>query len=336
MLQTKTPKQTSPHDLNFYDLDPNVILQCVEKNGFIPTGEILQLNSYENRVFDVRLEEKNHADLYSTQPTNLIAKFYRPARWSEKTLLDEHNFEIELKAEGLQVAAPYKLKNNSTVDSVGGIYYTFFEKVRGRLLQEIMPADFKKMGRWLAQLHNIGERRKALHRPTLGPTADDKWTLLETMYPAVAPEVREKYFDTAEEIFNSLDSMLKGASTIRIHGDLHRGNILESPEGFVVVDFDDFVNGPAIQDVWMLMPEEDFQGTVEFENLVQGYEELRHFPYEQLKMVPALRGYRQITYAGWILNRWNDPSFPKLFPEFGSYRYWAEQTENIQQALRFL
>ena len=310
---------------SFLNLDPHMILECAEKHGFSPTGELLQLNSYENRVFDIRLEPKDH------QPASLIAKFYRPHRWSESTLLDEHNFEIELKGEGLSVAVPYILKNNSTVDHHNGIYYSFFEKVRGRLLQEISADDFKKIGRWIAQLHNIGETKKALSRATLGPSTDQKWTLLEMMYPQVAPEVREDYFDLAERIFQELDDRLKNVKNIRIHGDLHRGNILESPEGFVVVDFDDFINGPSVQDIWMLMPDENFLETSEFASLVAGYQDLRHFPTEELSLIPYLRAYRMVCYAGWILNRWHDPSFPHLFPEFGTYRYWATQTENLKK-----
>ncbi len=314
---------------NFYHLEPHLILDCVEKHGFIPTGEIQQLNSYENRVFDIKLEKTENS------PDNLIAKFYRPGRWNLETLLDEHQFEIELKNESLQVAAPTILKDsfmpNSTVDTVNGIYYTFFEKIRGRMIQEFLPDDFLKMGRWMAQLHNIGEAKWAEHRATLGPSADDKWALLDQMYDSVAAEVRPQYFDAAEKIFRALDEKLSAHKFLRIHGDLHRGNILESPSGFVVVDFDDFVNGPAIQDVWMMMPDQNFKDSLEFEKLVTGYEELRHFPFEQVELIPLLRGYRLVSYAGWILNRWSDPSFPKLFPDFGNYTYWAEETEALMK-----
>lgn len=315
--------------LNFYNLQPDLILQCVEKNGFSPTGEIQQLNSYENRVFSLSLEP--HAQ-NNRGISHLIAKFYRPERWSKETLMDEHQFEIELKQEGLSVAAPYILSHGSTIDSVEGIQYAFFEKIRGRLMQELLPEHFKSIGRWLAQLHNIGEKKEALHRPYLGPSADHKWSVLDQLYDQVAPEVRHQYFDAAEKIFNHLDEALSNTPFLRIHGDLHRGNILESPtDGFVVVDFDDFVNGPAMQDMWMLMPNQDFQNTSEFESLVAGYEELRHFPFDQINLVPLLRGYRIINYAGWIHQRWSDPSFPKIFPEFNSYTYWVEEAESLNR-----
>ncbi len=327
---------TSNQHQNFYQLNPDAILNCVEQNGYIPTGEIQQLNSYENRVFSIRLEKSDRYPM-----TELIAKFYRPGRWSKETLRDEHLFEAELKGEDLAVATAYPLlnadKNFKTIDEFEGIYFSFFEKVRGRLLQELLPSQFKSIGRWLGQLHNISERSTAKHRPRLGPTNANKWEVLDQLYSHVSLEVRSAYFDYAETIFSHLDERLADAKMIRIHGDLHRGNILESPtEGLVVVDFDDFLNGPSIQDVWMLMPDTDFKQTEEFESFVAGYEELRHFPYDEIDLIPLLRGYRIITYAAWILNRWSDPSFPKIFPEFNTYKYWAEETESLAQIARTL
>lgn len=308
--------------LNFYDLDPNVILSTVEKNGFFVTGEMTQLNSYENRVFDIKLEENE----------NLIAKYYRPGRWSKETLQDEHNFIRELKSESIEVALPYILKNNSTIDTVDGIHYTFFEKVRGRLIQELTNDHIKKLGRWLARLHNVGATKTAMHRPTLGPTNDNKWEQLDQLLRRVSPEVSGRYEEAAVRLFEALDERLEEVDFIRLHGDLHRGNILEdSSSNFVIVDFDDMVNGPAVQDFWMLMPSSDFKNTSEFECLVDSYSELREFPHEQLDLIPLLRGYRIINYAIWIMNRWSDPSFPRLFPDFGSYSYWAEETESLEK-----
>lgn len=306
---------------NFYNLDPNLILATAEKNGFPVTGEMTQLNSYENRVFDLRLEDK----------TSIITKFYRPGRWSLETLLDEHNFIRELKSESIEVAGTLLLKNNSSVDLVDGIYYTFFEKVRGRLIQELSPAHFKKLGRWLARLHNVGSKKTAEHRGLIGPTNDNKWQQLEKMLSQVAPEMLPRYEEAAVQIFETLDEHLEDFDFIRLHGDLHRGNILEdSSSEFIMVDFDDMINGPAVQDFWMLMPSADTNSD-EFKSLIESYSELREFPHEQLELIPLLRGYRIITYAMWIMNRWTDPSFPRLFPDYGSYSYWAEETENLEK-----
>jgi len=280
-----------------------------------------QLNSYENRVFDLRLENKS----------SIITKFYRPGRWSLETLLDEHNFIQELKNESIEVAGTLKLKNHSSVDVAHGIYYAFFEKVRGRLIQELSPAHFKKLGRWLARLHNVGCKKSAAHRACIGPTNDNKWAQLEKMISQVSPEVVHRYEEASIKIFEALDELLVDFDFIRLHGDLHRGNILEdSTSEFVMVDFDDMINGPAVQDFWMLMPSADIDSP-EFESLIESYSELRKFPHEQLELIPLLRGYRIITYAMWIMNRWSDPSFKQLFPNYGSYSYWAEETENLEK-----
>ncbi len=306
---------------NFYNLDPNLILHTAENNGFLVTGEMTQLNSYENRVFDIKLEDKN----------SIIAKFYRPNRWSRKTILDEHDFLKELKSESIEVAGTLKLKNNSSVDLADGIHFTFFEKVRGRLIQEMSEAHFKKLGRWLARLHNVGSRKPAEYRAYIGPNNDNKWAQLETMLSKVSPEVSGRYEEASVKIFELLDERLEDFDFIRLHGDLHRGNILEdSNKEFVMVDFDDMINGPAVQDFWMLMPSADTESP-EFKNLIESYSELREFPYEQLELIPLLRGYRIITYAMWIMNRWSDPSFPKLFPDYGSYSYWAEEVESLEK-----
>lgn len=308
----------------FYDLQPNLILSTAEKHGFHPTGELIQLNSYENRVFEIKLENRN----------SIIAKYYRPGRWSEETILDEHKFTSELQKESIEVASALKLKNNSTLDTVDEIYYAFFEKVRGRMVQELTLPHFKKLGRWLARLHNVGSLHQAEHRANIGPTNDNKWLHLERMLAMVAPEVIHRYENAAVEIFERLDDALQNFDFIRLHGDLHRGNILEDSSGeFVMVDFDDMINGPEVQDFWMLMPSSDVKNSPEFDTLIECYSELREFPYEQLELIPLLRGYRIITYAMWIMNRWKDPSFPRLFPDFGSYSYWAEETENLEKIL---
>jgi len=306
----------------FYNLDPNLILDVAEKYGFHVTGELTQLNSYENRVFDVKL----------TSGESIISKFYRPGRWSAETILDEHNFISELKSEQIGVASALNINSPmQTLGEVDGIYFAFFEKVRGRLLQEINEPQFVKLGRWLARLHNVGSRTTALNRADIGPANDDRWPLLEKLLQRVSPEVSGRYEAAALKIFEALDDYLSEFNFIRLHGDLHRGNILEdSKQEFIVVDFDDMINGPEVQDFWMLMPSADTDSP-EFNILIKAYSELREFPYEQLELIPLLRGYRIINYAIWIMNRWEDPSFPRLFPDFGSYSYWAEETENLEK-----
>ncbi|MGZ3691833.1 MAG: phosphotransferase, partial [Pseudobdellovibrio sp.] len=163
------------------------------------------------------------------------------------------------------------------------------------------------------------------------PSNDNKWEQLDKLLNLVSPEVSHRYEEAAVRIFEALDEQLENFEFIRLHGDLHRGNILEDAnQEFTIVDFDDMINGPAVQDFWMLMPNADTDSS-EFNQLIEAYSELREFPYEQLQLIPLLRGYRIITYAIWIMNRWSDPSFIKIFPDFGEYTYWAEETENIEK-----
>lgn len=321
---------------NFYNLDPNLILATAEKNGYAVTGELIQLNSYENRVFEIKLEKPDESNKSeqnsSTHTDSLIAKFYRPGRWSRETILDEHRFLDQLRRESEKVPGTLRLgAEQSSVGEVDGIYFTFFEKMRGRMIQELNEPDFKRLGRWLARLHNIGSREQAEHRSYIGPSNDNKWAQLEKLLGLVSPEVSHRYEEAAVRIFENLDEQLQNFDFIRLHGDLHRGNILENSQSeFAIVDFDDMINGPEVQDFWMLMPNTNTDSP-EFNLLIENYSELRRFPHEQLELIPLLRGYRIITYAMWIMNRWDDPSFPRLFPDFGNYSYWAEETESIEK-----
>jgi Ser/Thr protein kinase RdoA (MazF antagonist) len=202
-------------------------------------------------------------------------------------------------------------------------------------MQEILLSQFEKLGSLTARLHNTGEKKEAQHRNFFGPTHDYKWDVLDQLYQVISPEVRPQYFELAEHVFQTLDEKLKPESFIRIHGDMHRGNLLDNgKDDITVVDFDDFLNGPVIQDFWMIFPDQEFAATKEFELFLKGYESLRHFDDSQLELVPYIRSYRVICYAGWILNRWSDPSFPKIFPEFNTYRYWAEELDSLRKIIK--
>lgn len=310
---------------SFYNLDPEKVLQAAENEGFFTTGEFSQLNSYENRVFDIRLERpfENHS--------NIIAKFYRPNRWSKDTILEEHQFLLDLQAESIPAIAPVKLQNSSTLSEQYGMYAAFFPKVRGRMPQEFVGEELFQIGRLMAQVHNVGARRKAPHRPVLDTSYYGGWETLDHLQDWIAPEVRGRYNEAAEMILHRLDDLLDPSEFIRIHGDCHKGNLLHNGQQFFLVDFDDFCTGPIIQDFWMLLSGEGEEGQRERDEIIKGYEELREFPDHQWEWVPWLRGLRIISYAGWIAKRWEDPSFPRLFPEFNTYRYWAEEVEALEK-----
>lgn len=312
---------------SFYNLDPEKVLQAAEDAGYLPTGEFTQLNSYENRVFDLKLEEAPE----TSEVRNVIAKFYRPQRWSKEALLEEHEFLASLKNEGIPAVAPLIQPNGSTLLEIDGMYATFFPKVLGRMPQEFLPGELLKVGRLMAQVHNIGARKKAPHRPTLDASCPGGWPALEMLQQWITPEVRHRYNQAAEKILFAIEDLFDPRDFIRIHGDCHKGNLLSNGQEFFLVDFDDFVNGPVIQDFWMLLSGDEDQTDDEKYQIIDGYEELREFPHHQWDWIPLLRGLRIISYASWIAKRWEDPSFPRLFPEFNTYTYWAEEVEALEK-----
>lgn len=317
---------------SFYDLTPETVMTGIEAAGLIPTGEYTQLNSYENRVFDIRLEADGNPEALKGR---VIAKFYRPGRWDQETIQEEHDFQLDLMEVGLPVVAPLTQANGGTISSCHGMFLGLFPKAVGRMPQELMLEDYQKIGRTLARLHNVGELRPAKNRPRLHPEVFG-WPSLEVLEDWVAPEMWSRYEQAAGEILQWLEDIVDEFSFQRIHGDCHKGNLLlkqdrDEPEEFFLVDFDDFCMGPAVQDFWMLFSGDADTLGEEEQAILSGYEELRRFDDRELDLIPALRGQRIIHYAAWIARRWGDPSFPRLFPTFREYNYWAEEVEALER-----
>lgn len=308
-------------ETSFYQLDPEAVMSAAEAAGYQPTGEFQQLNSYENRVFDLSLETGD----------NVIAKFYRPGRWSREAIQEEHDFLLALKAEDIHAVAPLVQADGSTVSLQDGLLTAFFPKVRGRLPDEFLNDDLARVGRLIARVHMIGARREAEHRPTLDAHHYGGWATLDFMEPVIVPEIRQRYFEAAENIIAAAEDVLDPSEYQRIHGDCHRGNLLSTGKEFFLVDFDDFLNGPVVHDFWMLLSGDDDRFEDEQNEILEGYEELMEFPHHQWEWIPILRGLRIIRYSGWIAERWKDPSFPRLFPDYGTYPYWAREVEALEK-----
>lgn len=307
--------------VNFFNLDPDNVLQAAEVAGFQPTGLFTQLNSYENRVFDIKMETQE----------SIIAKFYRPGRWNHAAITEEHQFLRELNAEEIPCLQPLTLKNNETILEHNGIFVSFFPKFKGRMPQEFVNDDLKRIGQLLARVHNVGARFEAPDRPYMDSSYFGGWQTLNILQDIVTPELRSRYLKSAEQILEYAEQEFDPDDFIRIHGDCHKGNVLQFQDIFYLVDFDDFLNGPIIQDFWMLLSYDEKTLEQEKDLIVEGYEMFREFPFYQWNWLEALRGLRIIMYAGWIAKRWQDPSFPKIFPDFGSFSYWAEETEALEK-----
>lgn len=309
---------------DFYNLGPEQILECIEKEGYIPTGRFIPLNSYENRVYLIYLEDK--------EP--IVAKFYRPGRWSLEALNEEHLFMEQLKSEGLPVVNALPLTNKDTVNQWGSINYCFYPQHKGRMPYELLKPDIRKVARTLARLHNIGEQQDFEHR--LSFDGDDiGWNDLDLLKNWIDPNILPEYEKYATNIINQYIDAVEDIPFQRVHGDCHRGNLLNNGTEFFFVDFDDCMIAPTAQDLWMVLAGDDEgEQTKEF---LKAYEELRKFDRKQLKLFPLMQGIRIIQYSAWIAKRWNDPSFPPLFPHFNSYNYWLEEKEQLKnQLLQYL
>ena len=313
---------------SFFGLEYDRVLAAVEQGGPRTTGLCWALNSLENRVYDIELEDG----------TRRIAKFYRPGRWSAETILDEHRMLARLVEEEIPVAAPLPFADGTTLQrSAEGIYYALFPKVGGRAPDELSTQDLEQLGRLLGRIHNIGARLGLPHRPGLDPTTYGRDALAQVLARArLSPSTERRYGDVALALVDHAERLFAGVPVSPIHADFHRGNVLRGREGFVVLDFDDMARGPAAQDLWLVLPARPAECPDELAALLRGYEQFRAFDVGTLRLIEALRGLRYLRYAGWIASRWDDPSFKHAFPQFDTESYWEGQIADLHEQLRLL
>ncbi|RMF18485.1 MAG: serine/threonine protein kinase [Candidatus Dadabacteria bacterium] len=316
----------------FYDLTPDTILDAVEQTGLRCTGRCLALNSLENRVFEIEIEPD--APVASVSDRFVVAKFYRPGRWSRTQILDEHAFLAEAAAADLPVVAPLDLGGDTLGETDEGILFTLFPRRAGRTIDEVTPALAERLGALVARLHAVGRQGEAPHRLHLTPETyglhalDD---LLERR--AIPPHLENELIDLVEGICETSAPWFDDAPVQRLHGDMHLGNLLLHPdEGLRVVDFDDMVNGPPVQDLWLLAADPDAHDVRDA--LLRGYRTFGTFDMAQWRLVEPLRALRYIHFAAWIARRWTDPAFPDAFPNFGTDRYWDELLADLREQWR--
>ncbi|MCM2279448.1 MAG: serine/threonine protein kinase [Oligoflexia bacterium] len=318
----------------FFELTPDRVLRAVEAAGFACTGRCTALNSFENRVYDVELEEPR---------ARRVAKFYRPGRWSREQILEEHRFLLDLVEAEIPAIAPLAFSDGETLKfspsgaDGQGIWYALFPKVGGRSPDELTDEQLVRIGRLLGRIHNVGAARPAAHRLRISPSTygreNLRWLVAGNWLPV---ELATRYRLAVERICELAEPLFAAAPTHRIHGDCHFGNLLWNPEGPFFLDFDDMLVGPAVQDLWLLVPGRDEEALRRRELLLSGYEEMRAFDRSTLRLVEALRALRIVHYSAWIARRWGDPAFPAAFPEFGSYRYWADESVELHDLVERL
>jgi Ser/Thr protein kinase RdoA (MazF antagonist) len=309
----------TPSHATFLALTPDRVLDAVEVGGLRSTGRCLPLRAFENRVYEVELDDQRR----------LVVKFYRPGRWSRETILDEHRYLLDLADAELPAVAPLDLGNGGTLNEVEGILYAAFPKVRGRTLDELDAEKRRHIGRTVGRMHAIGAARPAPHRPTLSLDRYIHEPLEVLLKGGFVPEnLGPRYRDVALRIAEAARPLLAAVKPQRIHGDLHYGNILWTPSP-VLVDFDDCLMGPPVQDLWLLARGHDEEARQAREDLLEGYEVFREFDRSTLALVEPLRAMRIVYMSGWIARRWDDPSFPPAFPSFGDHRYWMQEYEEL-------
>lgn len=323
----------------FFALTPEKILEAVERTGLRCTGRCLTLNSMENRVYEVEIEWESDTPPKTPSEKFRIVKFYRPGRWNEAQILEEHRFLQDLVEAEIPAVAPVAFGDGKTLHKVPDIdiWYSVFPKVGGRNPDELLPEQAEQVGRLLARLHAVGASRPAPHRIQLTPETYGKNNLEFLLASDTIPlDYRGRYEALVNEIVSLTTPLFQGVATQRIHGDCHLGNLLWSSQGAFFIDFDDMVTGPCIQDFWLMIPGRLDENRELLNSVITGYEQFKEFDDSQLKLVEPLRALRFIHFAAWIAKRWNDPYFQRVFTQFGTPQYWAGQIADLQDQLELI
>jgi Ser/Thr protein kinase RdoA (MazF antagonist) len=328
----------------YTDLDPGGVLDALDGVGLRGDGRLIQLNSYENRVYQVFLESGRV----------VVAKFYRPGRWSDAQILEEHAFAAELARGEIPVAAPLALAvdagsaHAATVTSAGatlacartaaGASYRFgvTERLAGRAPELEDPAVLRWLGRYIGRLHAVGATFAFAHRIALDVASygyGSRDFLLERQL--VSDDVVERWRTLSAQALAACDEAYAADAPrrIRLHGDCHPGNVLWNDAGPHFVDLDDAVTGPALQDLWMLLSGDRPARTRQLLDVLEGYEAFMDFDWRELRLLEPLRTLRMLHHSAWIARRWSDPTFPINFPWFASPAYWADQCQRLAEQL---
>lgn len=302
----------------YQDLTPDRILNAVESLGWRCDGRLLALNSYENRVYQVGIEDD----------APLVAKFYRPNRWSDEAIREEHAFTVALAEREIPVVAPLADGQGETLHCFEDFRFAVYPKQPGRAPELDDPDTLAWMGRFLGRIHAVGAIEPFAHRPALtvesfGAEPVDYILRNGFIPPDLAPAYHSVVTDVLLRVSRAYEQAgpVKG---IRLHGDCHPGNVLWTDSGPHFVDFDDCRSGPAVQDMWMLLSGDRIAMTGQLSDFMEGYQEFCDFDPRELLLIEALRTLRLIHYSGWLAQRWDDPAFPASFPWFNTQRYWQD------------
>lgn len=321
------PDPTASDSLpEFSHLEPDVVLHLVEAAlGRRASNLCRPLTSYINRVYDIRLEDGDW----------VVAKFYRPGRWSRDALQDELDFVRELAEAEIPVIPPLPGPNGNLLHEHHGMYFAVLPKIGGRPLEEPAGDQWRELGRLLGRMHKVGEQRRPRDRIVLHPdhaTHAHVETILNLDFPM--PSLRDRFEELCEDLFDEILPRFEDIDLIRIHGDCHRANILCRPgEPFRLIDFDDMAVGPAAQDLWMMLPDHLRLCPREFDLLLEGYETFRWFDPRERALIEPLRAMRFLHYTAWCARQARDGGFARLAPDFGTAAFWRQEIDDLARQI---
>jgi Ser/Thr protein kinase RdoA (MazF antagonist) len=310
----------------YENLSPSLIMDAVETIGVRCTGAVFALNSYENRVYDIALEGAD----------NIVAKFYRPHRWTREQIEEEHIFAHDLYEAEVDVVPPMVF-DGKTLFEYENYLFCVYPKRSGQPIELTTDEDYRHMGRLVARIHAVGAQKDFVHRLAINPKNygwDNIAFLEKSGY--IPEDMAEGYISTATHLLQKIDTIWGDRTfTTRIHGDCHLGNILKSQDVFFV-DLDDSLTGPEVQDLWMMVSGEKNEMEQQFRLLIEGYTQIRDFDASQLILVESLRSLRMIHMVAWVARRWQDPAFTKRFAEFTESTYWQNNLLQLKEQMAIL
>ncbi|THB73314.1 MAG: serine/threonine protein kinase [Gammaproteobacteria bacterium] len=323
---------TDNQPVDYSNLTPDTVLSAAASVGYDVDASIIPLNSYENRVYQIGIHDS----------APIITKFYRPERWSNEAILEEHAFSIELADLEVPVIPPLPNANNQTLHTYNGYRFAVFTKQAGRSPETDNMDHLYRIGRFIGRIHAVGATRQFMHRSTIeiqNYGQDSLNFLLNNDF--IPNELTESYISTAEIVLDKVKSIFDNyhynlAIKQRIHGDCHIGNILWREEGPHFVDLDDCITGPAVQDIWMLLSGDRAEMTTQLSEILDGYNEFNNFIPTQLVFIEPLRALRLLHYSAWLAKRWSDPAFPHNFPWFNTVKYWQDQILILREQIALL
>ncbi|MCO4772373.1 MAG: serine/threonine protein kinase [Deltaproteobacteria bacterium] len=316
----------------FYALTPERVMSAVELDGRRCTGRFIVLNSYENRVY--QLEVRGAGD---EEAGFVVGKFYRPGRWSEDALYDEHDFVDDLEDLEIPVVSALDLGDGEVLGDIEGIRYCVYPRVGGRAVEEPNDEQLRRLGFLIARIHAGGRVSDAEYRMELTPESYG-WNNLSFLLDndLVLPSFRDAYARTAEAVVKRIEPLWDDIPLQRIHGDCHLGNILWMDQGPTFLDFDDMVRGPVAQDLWLLFGGRDAWGKRRQQIVLEGYDSFTPFPRSQLKLMEPLRALRYIHFTAWLARRHEDPAFQVAFPHYGTEMYWNRCISDLREQLALI